>query len=251
MAAELGLVLIGTGIGLGIRHGVDWDHIAAISDVTSTHKSKRRALAMGTLYALGHAAVVIVLGFTAIWFGALLPEAADTYLESVVGITLIALGGWILLTMWRTRGDLVLKSRWMLVFDGVRYAYGRITRGSEQRQPNDAHARGATRGYGPATSTGIGMIHGIGAETGSQALLLAAAAGATSVAAGSFLLIAFVVGLVVSNTLIALASIFGLVGAGARRWTRVVLGLTVAGFSLIVGFIFLFQSGGILPGLLA
>ena len=250
MAAELGLLLVGTGIGLGIRHGIDWDHIAAISDVTSTHKSKRRALAMGTLYALGHAAVVMVLGFTAILFGALLPEAADAYLESVVGITLIALGTWILLSMWRTRGDVVLKSRWMLVFDGARYAYGRLT-GTDKHQPNDALIHSPARGYGPAASTGIGMIHGIGAETGSQVLLLAAAAGATSVAAGSFLLIAFAVGLIVSNTLIALASVFSLVGAGARRWTRVVLGLTVAGFSLVVGFIFLFQSGGVLPRLLA
>ncbi len=248
MAAELGLVLIGTGIGLGMRHGVDWDHIAAISDVTSTHESKRRALAMGTLYAIGHAAVVIVLGFAAIWFGALLPEAADTYLESIVGLTLIGLGGWILLTMWQTRGDLVLKSRWMLVFDGVRYIYGRLTRTKEQSQPQQ---QGPTRGYGPAASTGIGMIHGIGAETGSQALLLAAAAGATSVAAGSFLLIAFAVGLVVSNTLIALASVFGFIGAGTRKWTHIILGLTVAGFSLVVGFMFLFQNGDFLPGLLA
>ena len=248
MAAELGLVLIGTGIGLGMRHGVDWDHIAAISDVTSTHESKRRALAMGTLYAIGHAAVVIVLGFAAIWFGALLPEAADTYLESIVGLTLIGLGGWILLTMWQTRGDLVLKSRWMLVFDGVRYIYGRLIRTKEQSQPQQ---QGPTRGYGPAASTGIGMIHGIGAETGSQALLLAAAAGATSVAAGSFLLIAFAVGLVVSNTLIALASVFGFIGAGTRKWTHIILGLTVAGFSLVVGFMFLFQNGDFLPGLLA
>jgi cytochrome c biogenesis protein CcdA len=248
LAAELGLVLIGTGIGLGMRHGVDWDHIAAISDVTSTHESKRRALAMGTLYAIGHAAVVIVLGFAAIWFGALLPEAADTYLESIVGLTLIGLGGWILLTMWQTRGDLVLKSRWMLVFDGVRYIYGRLTRTKEQSQPQQ---QGPTRGYGPAASTGIGMIHGIGAETGSQALLLAAAAGATSVAAGSFLLIAFAMGLVVSNTLIALASVFGFIGAGTRKWTHIILGLTVAGFSLVVGFMFLFQNGDFLPGLLA
>jgi high-affinity nickel-transport protein len=231
-----------------MRHGVDWDHIAAISDVTSTHESKRRALAMGTLYAIGHAAVVIVLGFAAIWFGALLPEAADTYLESIVGLTLIGLGGWILLTMWQTRGDLVLKSRWMLVFDGVRYIYGRLTRTKEQSQPQQ---QGPTRGYGPAASTGIGMIHGIGAETGSQALLLAAAAGATSVAAGSFLLIAFAVGLVVSNTLIALASVFGFIGAGTRKWTHIILGLTVAGFSLVVGFMFLFQNGDFLPGLLA
>ena len=47
---------------------------------------------MGTLYALGHAAVVVVLGMLAIWFGTLLPEWVDGYMEPVVGITLLLLG---------------------------------------------------------------------------------------------------------------------------------------------------------------
>ena len=33
-AADLGVLL--TGLLLGIRHGIDWDHIAAITDITST-----------------------------------------------------------------------------------------------------------------------------------------------------------------------------------------------------------------------
>ena len=33
-AADLGILL--TGLLLGIRHGIDWDHIAAITDITST-----------------------------------------------------------------------------------------------------------------------------------------------------------------------------------------------------------------------
>ena len=74
MSAEIGVVLLGTGLGLGLRHGIDWDHIAAISDVTSGQKSQRRSLGMGTLYALGHAGVVVTLGMLAIWFGTLLPD---------------------------------------------------------------------------------------------------------------------------------------------------------------------------------
>ena len=34
--------------------------------------------------------------------------------------------------------------------------------------------------YGPRTSFGVGMIHGIGAETGTQVLLIAAVGGASS-----------------------------------------------------------------------
>src|SRR5512138_2313182 len=37
VAAEgAGLGLLLTALTLGIRHGIDWDHIAAISDITST-----------------------------------------------------------------------------------------------------------------------------------------------------------------------------------------------------------------------
>src|SRR3954465_14418046 len=33
-AADVGILL--TGLLLGVRHGIDWDHIAAITDITST-----------------------------------------------------------------------------------------------------------------------------------------------------------------------------------------------------------------------
>src|SRR3972149_1988646 len=36
VAAAGGAGLLGTALVLGIRHGFDWDHIAAIADVTST-----------------------------------------------------------------------------------------------------------------------------------------------------------------------------------------------------------------------
>src|SRR3954470_14064327 len=40
-AADLGILL--TGLVLGIRHGIDWDHIAAITDITSTTASANMA----------------------------------------------------------------------------------------------------------------------------------------------------------------------------------------------------------------
>src|SRR3990170_1394413 len=35
-ASPAGLGVLVTGLLLGIRHGIDWDHIAAITDITST-----------------------------------------------------------------------------------------------------------------------------------------------------------------------------------------------------------------------
>src|SRR3979409_1073048 len=93
--------LLGTALALGFRHGIDWDHIAAITDITSTttnldaRTGPRRApfgrvelhaLGLATLYALGHAFVVALLGIAALYFAAILPEWVDPLMERVVGV---------------------------------------------------------------------------------------------------------------------------------------------------------------------
>jgi len=55
----MGLLI--TAFWFGFRHGIDWDHIAAISDITSSQEERRQSMLYGTLYALGHASVVFVL----------------------------------------------------------------------------------------------------------------------------------------------------------------------------------------------
>ena len=90
-------------------------------------------------------------------------------------------------------------------------------------------------------------MHGIGAETGSQALLLAAAAGATSALTGSFLLIAFVVGLVISNTLITIATTAGLLGTDRHHKFHTALGIVIAVFSLVLGSMFILGNADGLP----
>ena len=248
MTTEIGLALVGTGIGLGLRHGIDWDHIAAISDVTASQQSRVRSVVMGTLYAVGHAAVVIGLGLLAIWAGSTLPEWVDPYMDIAVGVTLVLLGLWITWSLVRNRGTLVMRSRWMLVGHLATLLY---YRGRARLTGTAAPQSAVTRSYGPASSTTIGIIHGIGAETGTQALLLASAAGATSAATGSFLLVSFAVGLVASNLLVTLASTFGWVGSKSHRAVQIALGITIAAFSLTVGMIFLLQKGDILPGFFA
>ena len=245
MSAEIGVALLGTGLGLGLRHGIDWDHIAAISDVTSSQKNHRRSLGMGTLYALGHASVVIILGLLAIWFGTLLPDWVDGYMEPAVGITLLLLGFWLIWSMSRNQGRLVLRSRWMIVFDLARTGYQKFVRRNPVKIEDQSTKQ--RREYGSGTSLSIGVIHGIGAETGSQALLLAAAAGATSALTGSFLLIAFVVGLVVSNTLIAIATTAGLLGTDRHHKFHTALGIVIAVFSLVLGSMFVLGTTESLP----
>src|SRR5437773_10089123 len=84
-----GLGLAITALWLGFQHGIDWDHIAAITDITSSQEERRQSLLFGTLYAVGHALVILVLGAAAIIAGEHLPEGVDSVMTRVVGVTLV------------------------------------------------------------------------------------------------------------------------------------------------------------------
>ncbi len=280
------VALIGLGLALGLRHGIDWDHIAAITDITGSVvttegagavlvaadargaaaltasrpstmpvqiggrelQEARDGMFLATLYALGHAFVVVILGLLAIWAGTVLPAWVDPLMERIVGVTLLVLGFWIFYSIWRYGRSFRLQSRWMLVFSLVARGWHRL-KGSFNGHPIE-HSHDLTQ-YGPKTAFTIGMIHGIGAETGSQALLLAGAAGATSARIGSLMLCAFVVGLVISNSLIAAFSTFGFVSSSAKRNVYLVIGVFAGLFSLVVGAFFVTGHGTNLPDLQA
>lgn len=197
---------------------------------------------MGTLYAVGHAAAVLALGLIAIWFGTVLPDWIDRYLEILVGITLLLLSAWLIWNLVRYKGRLILRSRWMLLFELLKNIYNKMLKKNPSPDNVKHH-----REYSTQASVSIGVIHGIGAETGSQAMLLAATVGATSALTGSFLLIAFVVGLLLSNTLITIAASSGFLGGGRHRTLHTSLGIFVACFSLILGSMFVMGMTQNLP----
>ena len=210
---------------------------------------QRRALALGTLYALGHAIVVAVLGTLALVFGAVLPDWVDPIMGRVVGLTLVLLGAWVFVSLYqyaRHGQAFRLRSRWMLVFDGVRYAWRRFQsrlHGHEHADPIEMSS------YGPRTALAVGMIHGIGAETGTQVLLIAAIGGAASQGLGVPMMLAFIVGLLVSNSIIVLITATGFIASRARERIYIAIGVVAGTFSLVIGLLFLFQLEGRLPAI--
>jgi hypothetical protein len=104
----------------GFRHGIDWDHIAAITDITSSQDERRKSIEFGTLYALGHALVVLILGLIAVLIGEKLPGSVDKVMTRVVGATLLVLGVYVFSSLIRHGRDFRMRSRWMLIFAGAR-----------------------------------------------------------------------------------------------------------------------------------
>ena len=64
---NLRLALLSAAV-LGFRHGLDYDHIAAITDISSVQAKARDAMRYGLLYVTGHATTVAVLGSMAVLF---------------------------------------------------------------------------------------------------------------------------------------------------------------------------------------
>lgn len=267
--------LLASAFGFGLRHGVDWDHLAAIADITSAQPDKKRSMVMATLYASGHAAVVFVLGVLAIVAGDRLPEGVDQAMGRIVGATLVVLGLYVFVALVRHGRDFRLRSRWNLLFAAVRRLRGRPVVVEHDHPHGDDH-HGAEPHVGPGarpvavahkhrhrhvgtlpvepftaygwrTALAIGALHGIGAETPTQVVLFVTAAGVAGAAGGVALLVAFVLGLVVTNTAIALASTFGFLHA-ERHW-RVYVGVAVVtgAASLAVGLLFVFGQESVLP----
>ena len=85
-AFSVGLMV--TAFGFGFRHGIDWDHIAALTDITGSQEEGRRSMVLATMYALGHALVVFALGVAAIVAAERLPSSVNGVMEHVVGETL-------------------------------------------------------------------------------------------------------------------------------------------------------------------
>src|SRR5512133_3732497 len=106
-----GLGVLMSGFLFGFRHGIDWDHIAAITDITSSQEDRRDAMLFGTLYALGHALVVLLIGTFAILLGEQLPDSVDPIMERLVGLTLVALGVFVFVSLVRHGREFRMRSR--------------------------------------------------------------------------------------------------------------------------------------------
>lgn len=244
---NLRLALLSAAV-LGFRHGLDYDHIAAISDISSVQSKARDAMRYGLLYVAGHATTVAVLGAAAVVFRIALPPASDRWAERLVGITLLVLGLYVLGTFLRpgkhSHGP---RTRITLLANGTLWVYWRLSRifGGTRGQAPQVFKDG----YGTTSTFLVGVIHGLGAETPTQILLFLMAANLGGTAAGLLGLLMFIVGLVAMNTLMC-ASAAGIFSATLARPNALrAMTLATSAYSIVVGSMFLFGWAWRLPSL--
>ena len=236
---------------LGLRHGFDYDHLAAISDITAVQRSGRQGVRLGVIYALGHACTVVILGVLVIMLHLSLPVRLDAWAERLIGVTLIVLGILVVANLVRhakghAHSHQFIQSRWALLINGSRHAVWRVRRTFRDDLSEPVPF---TWNYNGGSVFGIGVMHGLGAETPTQLMLFLLAASLGGTMLGLLGLLAFAVGLVVMNTVMT-AALSGLYGSGLHRpWLYQFLSVAGAVYSLAVGCIFLFGASDQLPPL--
>ncbi len=97
------LLLLLTGLMLGMRHAFDRDHVAAVTHFISLEPDPIRSAWFGFRWAIGHAVAVLLLGSLILVLHLKFDPAFERYAELAVGVTLIALGIWRLVLLWQER----------------------------------------------------------------------------------------------------------------------------------------------------
>lgn len=196
---------------------------------------------LGLTYAAGHALVLLALGGGAVLIGLRLPEGWDVWREKIVGATLVALGFSVVAAMIahrRKQGNVeggeeahpVSRAALML------NAFRRVAHWFRSRYIGGDAIPQLRSGNTPAFL--MGVLHGLGAETPSQLLLLVVAAGMGSTW-GLAAVCSFVAGLFITNTILCAV----MVGLYQRQFARRAFVFTVSGasaaYSVTIGLLYL------------
>jgi nickel/cobalt exporter len=87
--ALLGIAL---GLGLGARHALEPDHLAAVSVLTAEAPGPGRGLWLGALWGLGHSAALFACGLAVALAASLIPPTLADAFELLVAAMLVVLG---------------------------------------------------------------------------------------------------------------------------------------------------------------
>jgi high-affinity nickel permease len=213
---------------IGMRHGMDGDHVAAIADMVGSEQRKKRQLTLGVMYALGHGMIVMVIGVLFIYIGLQLSDTTKQILEILVSFTLIVLGMFIIWSIFQQKKDYEYKSRIRIVIEFFTNMANRLKSGTKNTHfsPTKLGAIGALI---------IGILHGIGVESPTQIAIISNAVGLDNITVALLQLTLFVIGLLIATIGITFCLSWGFMKARVKDRLFLLLGSVTGAYSLGLG----------------
>ncbi|GAA4399390.1 Nickel transporter NicT [Tsukamurella soli] len=245
---------LGLGIGvaltawtLGARHAFDADHISAIDNVTRKLMADgQRPLATGFFFALGHSSIIVAVGAGIVVaakavFGAMVdPNSAYETVGGLIGTGLAAAFLYLIALL-----NLVVLSGIVKVFRDMRRGVYDEEELERQLQSRGLMYRFFGRWMRSITRTWhmffVGVVFGIGFDTATEVLLLAATAAAATQGLPWYAVIAlpllFAGGMTLFDTIDGCFMNVAYGWAFARPVRKVYYNLVITGLSILVAFV--------------
>jgi high-affinity nickel-transport protein len=205
------------GLGQGVRHALEPDHLAAVSTVVAAQRSVRTSVFYAVCWGVGHCLMLVAVGAPLFLARREVPETLGGVFELCVAAMLVTLG---LRALWRACGAALRPP--LAPGDEVRPG---------AKATSTAGERSAVRAMQPLA---IGLVHGL---AGSGALTIIVASNYRSALAGLVFILVYGLGATAGMAMLA-----GAVGVPLARTMRTRLGPplvlgTTGAFSLVLGLI--------------
>ena len=174
------------GLMIGMQHALEADHIAAVTSIAARETTLKRAVTHGAAWGLGHTLTLMAVAGGVVFLGPHIDAQIAAYLESVVGVMLIGLGGHLLYRLWRDRIHFHVHRH----TGGAAHFHAHSHKGEAQAHKKSSHDHTHPRRL-PVRTVLVGMMHGL---AGSAALLILTASTIDSPALGLIFIALFGIG---------------------------------------------------------
>jgi high-affinity nickel permease len=230
--------LLVVGFGLGVKHAIEPDHLAAVSTIVGGRKNLWSASLVGGLWGIGHTAALLIAGVLVMAFQLQISERTGLLLEMLVAMMLIGLGIEALRKVW-----LGGQIHWHTHrHGGISHAHPHVHDNGQvhgQMEPSSEKTHhGLKIGARPLV---VGLVHGL---AGSGALMLLVLSTISSPAVGTLYILVFgagsIGGMMLMSTLIGLP--FHLTANRFARAELILRGGTGL-FSLAFGLFLFYRIG--------
>ena len=174
------------GLLIGMQHALEADHIAAVTSIAARETTLKRAVTHGAAWGLGHTLTLMAVAGGVVVLGTTIDAQIAAYLEAVVGVMLIGLGGHLLYRLWRDRIHFHVHRH----TGGAAHFHAHSHKGEAQAHKKSSHDHTHPRRL-PVRTVLVGMMHGL---AGSAALLILTASTIDSPALGLIYIALFGIG---------------------------------------------------------
>lgn len=234
MDFTLGGILL-LGLVIGLQHALEADHVAAVSSIASGETSLRKIVVHGALWGLGHTITLGIVAGTAVYLGAVIDAEVAGWLEFIVGVMLVGLGGQVVWRMIRERIHFHTHRH----DDGTLHVHAHSHAGEKTPHNRNAHAHEHPEGL-PWRTLCVGLMHGM---AGSAALVVLTATALNDPLTGISYVILFGVGSMLGMAALSMVIAVPLgYTAKTLTWANRFLQTGIGAVTVGLGFVVMYET---------